>query len=1193
MTKIKKVVAMALAFLMIFSSASVLANAWTVTVDDGFDLSIGTKFFINNGTDWVETEKVAPGSDVKARVYIGTDYYSNSSTLLFFYDKDFFTHSYNGISDVSINPEAGAFTGTLNPAPVLNSQVSAGYIDSAFLDEYAAISVNLFMPDGSTNAMYDDSTWILEFDLKVAETATGEGDLFVKDTTVQNSTSQNKALVNVPKGPEGGTKATVWPMWRWNANVTLTSQPVSTLGSVIFDANGGVFADGEEEAVVGEDIGDDVIVPAAPTRNGFTFIGWIDAADTTPTYEEAQSTVIVEEVPYDAITYNAFWIKNVNITFDTDGGSEIPAHENVTPYTEFAAVAAPTKAGYTFVGWDVRGNMTLPETYPDVNTTYKAIWAKDVVVSFDTNGADPIESIEGVAGEDFDAVIAKPSKEGHWFVKWSPALPTVFPENDTTYKAIFETNVYPVYYYVEGKNVTNVQVEYGTEIPTNVSAVVVPEGMKLSGWYTNEAMTDEFVEGTVIGTAPVSLYAKYEYETYNAIFDANGGKFADGNATVSVPTVYLEEIVAPADPTKVGYEFAGWTPYAENIIFDEANDMYFYATWKEVNSNVKYYANGNLYEVYELNTGDVFEIPADPYKEGYTFKGWAETEGGAVIAYEDMPATMPELAEGSTVEYYAVFEINEYTITWDVDDVFTEKTYEYGETIEVLANPAKTGYTFAGWANEAGELVTVPATMPANDVNVKATWTIETYTLKFNTVGGNEIGDIVVEYNENIIDKIPANPTKEGHTFTGWNEEISTVIPDLGDNGAEKLYTATWSVNNYTVTWVVPGQKDQVDTVAYGAGITAPVPTKTGYEFAGWDNEIPATMPAENLTFTGAWNPATDTKYTVNIHTMNTAGTYDVATDVLEGTTEETVKAVYTVEEGFELGANSVTEGEVKADGTLVLDVYLNRKTITISFNTDGGTAVDALSGLYGAAVGTPAETTKTGYTFASWAPAVPATFPAADVELTAQWTINSYDITFNAGEGTFADGSKEKTIKVDYNVTPVAPETPSKVGYGFTGWTPELAPVTGDATYTAQFAAGAVSYTVETYTMDTEGNYGAPVKETKGGTADTTATVTPAAKTGFTVDEDASVLEGAIAADGSLVLKVYYIRNQYDFTVNVDGDETTTAYYFEAAVAAPANPTKTGYTFTGWDAEVPATMPAKDVTVKATWTVNNYTVTC
>ena len=438
MTKIKKIVAITLAFLMIFSSASVLANAWTVTVDDGFNLAIGTKFFINNGTEWVETVKAAPGDNVKARVYIDTDYYSNSSTLLFFYDKDFFTHSYAaGQNELSVNPELTGFSGLLNPAPVLNSQVNAGYIDSAFLDEYAAISVNLFMPSNATNAMYDGDTWYFEIDLVV--TGSGTGDLFVKDTTVQNSTTQNKALVNVPKGPEGGTSADVWPMWRWNANVTLTSQPISTDGTVTFNANGGAFADGEDKAVISGDIKDEVVVPTAPTKAGYTFIGWVDAADTTPTYEEAQATVPVANIPYEPVAYNAYWIKNVNITFNTNGGTEIAAREDVTPYTEFAAVEDPIRDGYTFKGW----NPSIPETYPDVDTEYTAIWAKNVTVSFNTNGAEAIDSIDGVAGDAFDYEIENPAKEGHWFVKWSPALPTVFPEDDTTYKAIFETKHSP------------------------------------------------------------------------------------------------------------------------------------------------------------------------------------------------------------------------------------------------------------------------------------------------------------------------------------------------------------------------------------------------------------------------------------------------------------------------------------------------------------------------------------------------------------------------------------------------------------------------------------------------------------------------------------------------------------------------------------------------------------------------------
>ena len=1260
MTKVKKVVAVALAFLMIFSSASVLANAWTVTVDDGFNLAIGTKFFINDGTDWVETEKAAPGDNVKARVYIGTDYYSNSSTLLFFYDKDFFTHSYvKGQNALSVNPEAGNYTGTLTPEPVLNSQVSAGYIDSAFLDEYAAVSVNLFTESGSNNAMYDDSTWIFEFDLVVAETATGEGDLFVKDTTVQNSTSQNKALVNVPKGPADGTNADVWPMWRWNANVTLTSQPISTLGSVTFNANGGKFADGEAEAVVDGDIGDEVAAPAAPTRDGYTFIGWVDATDTTPTYEEAQATVPVAEIPYEPVAYNAFWINNVTITFDTDDGSVIPAHENVTPYTEFAAVAAPTKDGYTFVGWDVRGNMTLPETYPDVDTTYKAIWAKNVTVSFDTNGAAAIESIDGVAGEAFEAVIANPSKVGHRFVKWSPALPEVFPEADTTYKAVFETNDYSVYYYVNGKMVSNNHVEYGKVIPTTVGTLVVPEGMTLSAWYTDSAMTQEFVEGTVMGTEKVSLYAKYEYETYNAIFDANGGKFADGSATVSIPTVYLDDIVVPAEvPTKAGYEFAGWTPYTEGAAFDEANDMTFYATWVEVERTVEYYANGALYETFNLNTGDEFDVPADAYKEGYTFLYWSETEGGAEA---QLPATMPELETAEPLKYYAVFEINEYTITWDVDGAKTEKTYEYDEAIENVADPEKAGYVFAGWADETGAIVIVPETMPANDVNLTATWTIETYTLKFDTDGGNEIGDIIVEFNEDITAKIPANPEKEGHKFEGWSETIPTVVPDLGKNGAEKTFTATWSKLSYTVTWIVPDQENQVDTVVYGDAITAPVPTKTGYVFAGWDAEIPETMPAENLTFNGSWNPATDTKYTVNIHTMGTDGQYTVESKELKGTTESTVNAVYTVEEGFELGANSKTEGTVAADGSLVLDVYLNRKTVTISFNTDGGTAVNAVSGLYGADVADVTEPTKKGHKFEGW-DSLPETFPAADMTATAIWSAVAYDATFNAAGGQFADGSEETKVSTVFGAEIVAPEAPAMKGHKFEGWTPEVGnmteegmsftavwtpveynavfdanggkfadgsstatvlttfgeaivapedptmdgyvfstwtPAVGDMTeegmtFTAQWInATDTKYTVTVYTMNTDGTYGEGVTSTYAGETGTEAT----AEGKYTIGEGFKLsdvkenkLTGTIAADGSLALVVYIDRIEYTFTVDVDGTKTTENYLFGATVATPETPVKDGYTFKAWNPGVPATMPAENVEVVAEWTANTNT---
>ena len=119
-------------------------------------------------------------------------------------------------------------------------------------------------------------------------------------------------------------------------------------------------------------------------------------------------------------------------------------------YDTFADIADPTLDGYTFKGWDVKGG-ELPETYPDKDTTYTAIWAKQVTVSFDTDGAAAIEAVKGDAGDAFEAVIANPSKDGYYFIGWQPALPTVFPEADTTYTALYDTHSYKVEYYQENQ----------------------------------------------------------------------------------------------------------------------------------------------------------------------------------------------------------------------------------------------------------------------------------------------------------------------------------------------------------------------------------------------------------------------------------------------------------------------------------------------------------------------------------------------------------------------------------------------------------------------------------------------------------------------------------------------------------------------------------------------------------------------
>ena len=1260
MTKFKKVVAMVLAFLMIFSSASVLASAWDVAVDDGNTLEISTKFFKEVNGEWVETEKVAPGTEVKARVYLATDYFANDGTLLFFYDKDFFTHSYaSGRTALEVNPAAGV-SGYVNATPNLASQVAGGYIDSAFLAENGAFAVNLNASADGKNVMFDDSTWLFEFTLTVSEDASGEAELFVKDTTVQ-STERTDAAITIPKGPEGGTAATVYDMWLWDANVVLSSQPVSTLGSVTFNANGGKFAGGEEEIVRGTDIGDAVTAPDAPSYDGYTFIGWIDAADDTPTYDEAKATVVVDAIPEDAITYNAFWIKNVTITFNTDGGSAIAPHENVTPYTDFADVADPTKTGYTFLGWDVE----IPETYPDVDTTYTAKWALNVTVSFDTDGGTEIPSVDGYAGQEYDFAgkTQKPSKEGHRFAGWSPALPAEFPEADTTYKAIYETKSYSVYYYVDGALAAFDSVEYGAAIPTKVTSIVLPGGKALSEWYTDEGCTVAFVEGTTMGTASVKLYAKTENFTYNAIFDANGGAWADGDTTKSVPTEFEAKIEAPAaNPVLAGYVFTGWTPYVG--IFDEANDMTFYATWAEAKRNVEYYADGNLYETFDIETGAEFEAPADPYKEGYTFLHWAASADSTEKV--ELPATMPALAEGETLKYYAVFEINTYTVTWDVDGETTTDTFEYQEEIELPEEPTKTGYTFASW-----EGYTDGMKMPANDVTFTAQWTINAYDITWNIEGeGTYHTDKDVEYDTVIT---APTPVKEGYVFSGWegytdgmkmpdnaltftgawapatDTKYTVNIHTMGVDGqytteseeltgtTEETVYAEYTVEKgfklgassvtsgvveadgslvldvyldretYTMSFETNGGSTIADISGlYGSAVEVPAnPTKTGYVFGGWYAEAELTneatvateIPAGNVTYYAKWNAATDTKYTVNIHTMGADGKYTTATEELKGTTEGTVTAVYTVEEGFKLGANSVTSGVVAADGSLVLDVYLDRLSYDLKTDVDGVVTV-VKSYLYGATIEKPADAAnKTGYTFAGWSGYTDGmTMPVGGVTLTAAWTTNTHNITWVIGEETY-----KTEENVEYGTVITAP-TPEKQGYEFSGWTGYTEGMTmpdNDVTFTGSWISSTdTKYTVEIYTMNTEGGYDKS-STTKTGTTGETANAEYTVEKGFKLSEvEKNILSGTIAADDSLVLKVYLDRIQSTFTVKVDNDVTKTPYLYGATVAAPATPVKEGYTFAKWvdengaDATVPATMPEYDVTLVADWTINKYDIT-
>ena len=226
--------------------------------------------------------------------------------------------------------------------------------------------------------------------------------------------------------------------------------------------------------------------------------------------------------------------------------------------------------------------------------------------------------------------------------------------------------------------------------------------------------------------------------------------------------------------------------------------------------------------------------PADPTKEGYTFIGWYNGESEWNF---ETPVT-----ENLTLT--AKWQLNRYTITFDTagGSEVAPITQDYGTTITPPAAPPRTGYTFAGWDRE------IPTTMPAEDMTITARWTVNQYTITFKPENGGQ--DIVIKQDYGTAITAPANPTKTGYTFAGWDKTIPSTMP-----AGDMAITARWQVNQYTITFKPEnGGQDIVIKQDYGTAITAPAnPTKTGYTFAGWDKTIPSTMPAGDMAITARW----------------------------------------------------------------------------------------------------------------------------------------------------------------------------------------------------------------------------------------------------------------------------------------------------------------------------------------------------
>ena len=717
--------------------------------------------------------------------------------------------------------------------------------------------------------------------------------------------------------------------------------------------------------------------------------------------------------------------------------------------------------------------------------------------------------------------------------------------------------------------------------------------------------------------------------TVTFTFTVNGETHAVLTGNQGDP-VDLSSIEAPAAP--VGMHFVGWG----NVPATFDADATFEAQFAN-NTDTKYTVN-----VYNMDTTGNY--PATPDS---TYQGAGETNSTADITADAVAAegfsldsakstlTGTIAADGSLV-LKVYYSRNKYTLT--VDGVASE--VYYGAAVSV-AEPSKEHYTFAGWEPE------LPDIMPANDVTVVSKWTEDgaDYTAYDAAVAAAQAKKAETDYdktytaesraalNAALAEKVSGKKYSEQNVVDAATKAINDAIAAL-------------DLMTYNATFYVDGAEYRVVPTRVGAQIVAPeAPSKTGYVFTGWDPAV-GVMGTEDVSFNAQFS-AGEVSYKVETYVMGLDGQYGAAeTKTVPATTGAAVSVEPEAREGFTVADNSVLSGVVVADSSLVLKVYYSRNQYKLSVD---GVESDVY---YGAALNIAAPAAREGFTFTGWNVEVPANMPASDLTLVSQWSENDADYTaYNAavaaakakqGEENYdkmytaetrdalagalaidvagkkyseqsvvdaatkaindavaalevmtynaiftVDGAQYEVVPTKVGEQIVAPKDPAKEGYVFKGWDKEVGKMgVEDITFAAQFEeASGIAYTVEVYTMDVNGNYGAAETKTLYGTTGAQVTADTTAAEGFTFDESAAnVVSGTVTADGSLVLKVYFARNQYKLTV--DGAESEVYYGAALDIATPA--AREGYTFIGWNVDVPATMPASDLTLVSQWSEND-----
>lgn len=529
-------------------------------------------------------------------------------------------------------------------------------------------------------------------------------------------------------------------------------------------------------------------------------------------------------------------------------------------------------------------------------------------------------------------------------------------------------------------------------------------------------------------------------DSYTISFNSMGG------TSVASQTIrYGNRVTAPYAPTRSSYRFDGWytdTNYRYSYDFNTLvySNVTLYAKWVYEEPSNTYSVNfnsngGSSVSTQYVRYGERVSEPYSPTRTNYRFDGWY-TDSNLRYVYNFSNGVYSNMTLYAKWTYVAPAPTN-FTVRFNANggtsvtsQVIRSGGYAYAPTT------TRTGYSFVSWLDEDGRVFDFSRTPINRDRSLTAQWTYSAVSVRFDLNGGSgSIATQNINYGGRAIK--PADPTRTGYTINGWSLDgwsynfSNSVTKDI-------TLRANWTINNVTVNFDSNGGNSVASrTVPYNSVVSRPSnPTRTGYVFDDWyvgsvrfNFNNPVTS---NITLTAKWNIYS---YTVTVNPDNGSAAY--TRSVSHGGNVGSLTTP--VKEGFDFKGWTVNGQPYNLSTAVTANITIvakwEAKNFTVTFNSDGGSAIASQTVSYNQAVGIPADPTKEGHVFGGWTldnALYDFTKPVtSNTTLTAKWTPISYTVTFDVDGGSPTVGSQT----VEYGKTALEPTAPTKANYTFSGW--------------------------------------------------------------------------------------------------------------------------------------------------------------